>query len=134
MSKSLYQFKFEPENKQVVESILNNAIAEEKYKKNEKTNTFTYGNGWLTGKRRIEYRISDGVLSICIWKVVAPILPMIEMGCCDAKSTYGVILNEGMKSTIKKITHKINESCSLTPMVICETVSDDYFNRIKQDI
>ena len=131
MSKSLYQYRFNPEQAPLLEQALINAILSEKYVNKGTPCTYTYGSGWFTAKRRIEYKITQGILHICIWRVVAPIVPMLEMGCSDLNSFYGCALNGSMKSTIDRIAYKVHNACGLSVMTNCQTVDDNFLSRIQ---
>ena len=131
MSKSLYQYKFNPEQRGLLEQVLIQALGEEKYFDKVGNRMFTYGSGWLTAKRRIEYKITGDVLSICIWKVVAPFVPSAEMGCCDISNFYGGALNSSMKANIERIAYKVNCVCPLALITNCQTVDDNFFMMIQ---
>ena len=128
--KSLYQYKFNPAQRQLLEQVLIKAIKEENYRNKNGTNIYTRGSGWLTAKRRIEYKISQDTLHICAWKVVAPIVPMLEMGSSDLNNAFGAALNPGMKSAINKIVTKVNSICNLAPGLICQTVNNSFLEHI----
>jgi len=132
MSKSLYQYRFNPEYRQQIEVMLPQLLASHKYKPSKTPNVFTLGSGWFTAKRRVEYRITGDLLSICIWKVVAPILPMIEMGCNDANSAYGAALNGGMKTTIEHTANMISQQFPMTNLAFCMPVPDNYLDTLMQ--
>lgn len=126
MSKTLYQIQIQPETRQGIEQILVGAILSEKFKPTKEPNVYAYGSGWLTAKRKIEYKLTDNTLSICIWKVVAPFLPMIEMGCDHANSAYGMALNGSMKAVCERILGKIGQSYPTRVLQHCQVVEDNY--------
>lgn len=130
MSKSLYQYKFESENREQIEAMLRQLLPTKGYKMSKVPNTFVCGSGWMTAKRKIEYRIVGDMLSICVWKVIAPIVPMLEMGCNDANSTYGVVLNSGMKAAVENTAAEISAKFPLTMFSNCQSVADNFLDVI----
>lgn len=126
MSKSFYQFKFDPSCKQAIQSAIDGIIMSDKFKKCLKPGLFLWGNGWITAKRKLEYVLTDDTLNICVWKVVAPILPCIEMGCSDANGAYGMALNESLKTAVTNIALRLGSYAELHPEQMGITVGDNH--------
>lgn len=130
MSKSLYQYRIKPEERDLVEVLLNGAIPMQQYKSCGHSNLFSYGNGWFSAKRRIQYKIVGDMLNICVWKVVAPIVPMWEMGCNDASNMYGGLLNTGMRMAVERAVASVGQQCEIMPVTVCQTVRDNFLDLI----
>ena len=130
MSKSLYQYSFNTEQREMIENLLVQSIRGARYKHTSAANTFVSGGGWVTAKKKLEYKFSGNILNICIWKVVAPIVPMWEMGCSDAKSTYGCALNSVLQSSVANIISQVNAQFPLVPLTLCHTVDDNFLSTL----
>ena len=130
MSKSLYQYRIYPEHRQHIEMLLHQILPTHKYKPSKQPNVFVCGSGWITAKRKIEYSITGDMLNICVWKVIAPIIPMLEMGCNDANSFYGAALNSGMKNAVEHTVNLISQQVPLTPLTYCVQVDDNFLDSI----
>ena len=126
MSKSLYQYKINEENKTAIENAIVQSIMVEKYKPTKEPFVFVKGNGWFTAKKKIEFKVSGELLSICAWKVVAPVVPMWEMGCSDLKDVYGVALNAGINSSVLAIIGRVKAQFPMNTLAECESVTDDF--------
>ncbi|MBQ8249862.1 MAG: hypothetical protein IJY93_08325 [Clostridia bacterium] len=132
MSKSLYQYKFNPEQRDLLHQVLVRAINDEQYLDKKGMRQFDRGNGWLTAKRRIEYRISEDILHICICKVIAMFVPSWEMGYGDADSFLGCLLNNSLKETVNRIAAKVHAVCPLIQLVNCYKVDNNFLMTIPE--
>ncbi len=130
MSKTLYQFKIDPEQRSQLENLLHIAIQEERYKSVGHSNLYALGTGWLTASRKIQYKITGNILSLCIWKAVAVIVPSLEVGSCSADNFYGSAFNSSMKNAIDRIAMRVGQHCMLVPLRMGETVSGDFLDKL----
>ena len=131
MSKSYYQLIFDPGHMQQLIAVLDQAITEEGYKSTGAPAQFYRGSGWWTAKRKIEYKIVDNSLNICIWKVVAFWLPMFEVGCSSASGAMGAMLNSAMQKSVENIIMKISRVLPVTYTVRCRDVNDNYLDTLR---
>lgn len=124
MPKSLYQYRIDPENKQQIETMLNQTLPSLKYKPTKEPNVFACGDGFLAAKRKIEYKIAGNILSICIWKIFNG--RHGRTANHSANSTIGCALNSGMKKTIEKAANMISQQYPLTLVTGDKEVGDDF--------